>query len=245
MNNVRTVSDTKRSFYTIHTRPINSIYRRVVEELMVEMHLLTVNTSFRYDPIYALGVVTSFHRFMQGYRPEGDITSIFDGLCRALEDDPQRYKQDAEQLQALAQRLSINDLINFLSSSATPFETAPLQEQIRAIAHNPQFKYSRLFGIGLFTLVETVDAELVKDETRRIETLKQVCAALNLTEDKLQKDLDLYRSNLEKMAQARIVMEDALKAERKKREEREKAKAAAPSGTGDSPENKDEATSGS
>jgi hypothetical protein len=45
-----------------------------------------------------------------------------------------------------------------------------------------------------------------------------------LSEDKLQKDLDLYRSNLEKMTQARIVMEDTLKAERKKREDREKAK---------------------
>ncbi|HAX86545.1 MAG TPA: photosystem II biogenesis protein Psp29, partial [Cyanobacteria bacterium UBA11370] len=66
MNNVRTVSDTKRDFYNCHTRPINSIYRRVVEELMVEMHLLSVNVDFRYDPIYALGVVTSFNRFMQG-----------------------------------------------------------------------------------------------------------------------------------------------------------------------------------
>ena len=72
MNNVRTVSDAKRAFYTLHTRPINSIYRRVVEELMVEMHLLFVNTDFSYDAIYALGVVTAFDRFMQGYRPEHD-----------------------------------------------------------------------------------------------------------------------------------------------------------------------------
>jgi len=41
VNNVRTVSDTKRAFYTLHTRPINTIYRRVVEELIVEMHLLS------------------------------------------------------------------------------------------------------------------------------------------------------------------------------------------------------------
>ncbi|MFM6220517.1 MAG: photosystem II biogenesis protein Psp29, partial [Dolichospermum sp.] len=57
MNNVRTVSDTKKTFYTLHTRPINTIYRRVVEELMVEMHLLSVNVDFSYDAIYALGVV--------------------------------------------------------------------------------------------------------------------------------------------------------------------------------------------
>ncbi|MFM8003381.1 MAG: photosystem II biogenesis protein Psp29, partial [Dolichospermum sp.] len=49
VNNVRTVSDTKKTFYTLHTRPINTIYRRVVEELMVEMHLLSVNVDFSYD----------------------------------------------------------------------------------------------------------------------------------------------------------------------------------------------------
>ncbi len=74
VSTVRTVSDTKRAFYTLHTRPINSIYRRVVEEMMVEMHLLSVNADFRYDPIYALGVVTTFDRFMLGYRPDTDLT---------------------------------------------------------------------------------------------------------------------------------------------------------------------------
>ncbi|MFM6586777.1 MAG: photosystem II biogenesis protein Psp29, partial [Microcystis panniformis] len=33
MDKIRTVSDSKRDFYTRHTRPINSVYRRVVEEL--------------------------------------------------------------------------------------------------------------------------------------------------------------------------------------------------------------------
>jgi photosystem II biogenesis protein Psp29 len=113
---------------------------------------------------------------------------------------------------------------------------------VKAIAHNPKFKYSRLFAIGLFTLLELSDPNLVKEESRRTETLQKICTALNLPEDKLQKDLDLYRSNLEKMAQARIVMEDALRAERKKREEREKAKsAAASSSLSDSPETKGEA----
>lgn len=74
MSNVRTVSDTKRSFYNDHTRPINSIYRRVVDELMVEMHLHSVNADYRYEPLYALGVVTTFDRFMQSYRPESDKT---------------------------------------------------------------------------------------------------------------------------------------------------------------------------
>ncbi|WP_254721823.1 photosystem II biogenesis protein Psp29 [Kovacikia minuta] len=213
---------------------------------MVEMHLLAVNADFRYDPIYALGVVTAFNRFMQGYRPEADITSIFDGLCKALEDDPNRYRHDAERLGAIANRLSQQELVSWLEQSSPIADAADLQESVRTIAHNPQFKYSRLFAIGVYTLLELADPELVKDETQRTEALKKICATLNLPEEKFQKDLELYRSNLEKMAQARIVMEDALQAERKKREEREKAKAAAASTPpSDTPESTGETASGS
>ena len=136
VNNNRTVSDTKRTFYTIHTRPINSIYRRVVEELMVEMHLLSVNVDFRYDPIYALGVVTAFDRFMQGYSPEADKVSIFNGLCQALGDDPGRYQQDASRLNDLASRLSASDLLSWLDGSTRFDDAGDLQASIAAIATN-------------------------------------------------------------------------------------------------------------
>ena len=241
MNNVRTVSDTKRVFYTTHTRPINSIFRRVVEELMVEMHLLLVNVDFHYDPIFGLGVFTSFHRFMQGYRPEADIASIFDSICTALQDNSQRYRHDAERLESLAKRLSPDELIGWLSQSSSLSEAEDLQEALRSIAANPKFKYSRLFTIGLFTLLEAAAPELIKDEAKRVEALKKICAGLNIPEDKLQKDLDLYRSNLEKMTQVRIVMEDTLQADRKKREDREKAKAAAATGS-ETPEPTSEST---
>lgn len=220
MNNVRTVSDTKRTFYNRHTRPINTIYRRVVEELMVEMHLLSVNADFSYNPIYALGVVTTFDRFMQGYLPEEDKESIFNALCQGIEEDPQRYRQDAHRLQALAQSYPAKDLIGWLSQTTHLDRDADLQEQLQAIANNANFKYSRLFAIGLFSLLELSDPELVKDERQRTEALKTVASGLHLSDDKLTKDLDLYRSNLDKMAQALVVMADMLAADRKKREQR-------------------------
>jgi photosystem II biogenesis protein Psp29 len=224
VNDVRTVSDTKRAFYTTHTRPINSIYRRVVEEMMVEMHLLAVNVDFRYDAIYALGVVTSFDRFMQGYRPEGDKLSIFNALCQAVGYDPQTYRNDAEQLRSNVAQLSLNDFLTQISQLQTGEEA--WKGHFRAIADNPQFKYSRLFAIGLYSLLEQFDADVVKDEKRRNEVLQNLCEPLKLNFEKVQKDLELYRSNLEKIAQAQIVMQDILKADQKKREERAKAKEA-------------------
>ena len=230
MNNVRTVSDTKRDFYNHHTRPVNSIYRRVVEELMVEMHLLSVNVDFRYDPIYALGVVSSFNRFMQGYRPERDKESIFEALCQSVGKEAQQYTQDAERLKAMAGRLSGKELVSWFSSPTPLDADGDLHTTVALISDNPKFKYSRLFAIGLYTLLEQADSEFVTDEKQRNEALKQISSALHLPEDKLQKDLELYRSNLEKMAQAQLVMEDAIKAERKKREQRaqDKNKAATP-----------------
>ena len=225
MNNVRTVSDTKRAFYTTHTRPVNSIYRRVVEELMVEMHLLSVNADFRYDPIYALGVATAFDRFMQGYRPEQDQESIFNALCRSIGTDPQTYRHDAEHLTQLASGLSAEALIN-QAQSADGAASDSLTGCFQSIRQAESFKYSRLFAIGLYSLLELAEADLLQDEKARNEALEHLCSGLNLSQEKVQKDLELYRSNLEKVAQAQIVMNDILQADRKKKEEREQAKGA-------------------
>ena len=226
VNNLRTVSDTKRNFYTLHTRPVNTIYRRVVEGLMVDMQLLSVDADLHYDPIYALGVVTAFERFMQGYQPERDKEPIFEALCKSIEDNPQRFRQDADRLRNIAKNLSAKELLDWLSGENHLNETEDLQAQIQAIAHNSNFKYSRLFGIGLFSLLELADPELVKDEKQRVEALKQVSASLHISDDKLNKDLELYRANLDKIEQALITMADMLAADRKKREQRLQAGAA-------------------
>lgn len=211
MNNVRTVSETKRTFYSLHTRPINTIYRRVVEELMVEMHLLGVNADFKYDFIYALGVVTTFERFMEGYKPEEDKESIYNALIKSVEEDPQKYKDDAKRLEDSAKSLSGKDLISNLSQKRLGNDSES-QALLEGIANNSKFKYSRLFAIGLYTLIESSDPEMVKDDKLRNEALKTIADSLHLSDEKLSKDLDLYRSNLEKMAQAAIVMaETAIK----------------------------------
>jgi photosystem II biogenesis protein Psp29 len=231
VNNVRTVSETKRTFYSLHTRPINTIYRRVVEELMVEMHLLSVNADFKYDPIYALGVVTTFDRFMQGYKPDEDKESIYNALIKSVEEDPSLYRQDAQRLEELAKTMSAKDIVANLNQKRLGNDS-DLQALLESIANNPSFKYSRLFAIGLYTLLESSDPEMVKDEKLRNEALKTIANSLNLSEDKLSKDLDLYRSNLDKMAQAAIVMADMIAADRKRREQRaqnSEAKVAPPS----------------
>lgn len=200
------------------------------------MHLLSVNVNFRYDQIYALGVVSSFDQFMQGYSPLEDKVSIFNSLCKALGEDPQRYQEDAQRLQEVATGSSAPAILAGLTLSDSTPGAEQLREMAQAIASNPEFKYSRLFAIGLFNLLQMANPEMVKNEKELASTLKQVCDTLNLPEEKLQKDLELYRSNLEKMNQARSVMADILQADRKKKEQRLKEKTVDPNDRGNSTE---------
>jgi photosystem II biogenesis protein Psp29 len=225
VNNQSTVSDTKRNFYSQHTRPINSIYRRVVEELMVEMHLLSTNVDFEYNPVYALGVVSSFNRFMASYRPDVDKQSIFVALCESMGGNAQQYRTDATGVEEFAKSMQEQDIVNWLAHPTNEGTGAQLAGTLGSIATNPKFKYSRLFGIGLFTIMEVAAPDLLKDEKKREAAVLQIGEAMHLPTDKVQKDLDTYRSNLDKLVQMEAVMGDLAEAERKKREKREKEKA--------------------
>lgn len=217
MDQLRTVSETKREFYTYYTRPINSVYRRAVEELMVEMHLLSVNVEFRYNPIFAIGLVTSYQRFMQGYQPEQQRLAIFEALGKALKIDYNRYQQDSKDILASIEGKSIEDLFNCLTSDNSDI----ICQSLRDIARQDRFKYSRLFAVGLYTILSQIEPDLAKNTERRKEYLKKFAQELKLPQDKLVKDVDSYRSNLEKMEQILLVLEDAAEAERKKREKKE------------------------
>jgi photosystem II biogenesis protein Psp29 len=222
---MKTVSDTKRAFYTHHARPINSVYRRVVEELLVEMHLLSVNADFHSDPIYCLGVVTSFERLMQGYKPESDKQSIFNALCKSIDSDPDLYQKQAQTILLVAKNRSAEELINWLQEP-TLEGGENILEPIKAIATNDDFKYNRPFAIGIYTLFEEAEPEVLKEDKKRNEIVDRIAEIFNLPSEKMKKDLEVYRSSLAKMDQLLKVIEDVLEASRKQREKREQEKQA-------------------
>jgi len=220
VNTVRTVSDTKKDFYLAFPKPVNQVYRRVVDELLVEIHLLKVNQTFVYDAIFALGFVTTFDRFTVGYKPETDRFAVFHALCSALQFDSDRIRQDAATLNDLATR-SPNEIKTLLTNLDSGIDLPPLSGQLQTIAHQENFKYSRLLGVGLYALLEISDPDAIADNTKREELLKLVGETLKCGSDRLLKDIDLYRSNLDKIEQARQMIADMVEAERKKRAQKE------------------------
>lgn len=229
--NNSTVSDTKRAFYAAYTRPLNSIYRRVIDELLVEIHLLRVNEDFVYDPVFALGIVTTYERFMLGYQPPEEQDLIFQALIRAEGLDFSQVRTDAQQLLQSTAGQTIDGIVSGIEQAAVNSSTG-IQQCWRQVASNPKFKYSRLFAIGLYTLLEQADPELGKNESNLNEILQKIGLALHLPAEKPQKDLELYRANLEKMTQARKTLDDIIEADRRRKEQQ--AVAASSATTADS-----------
>ena len=224
VTNLKTVSDTKRAFYTHYNKPINSVYRRVVEELLVEMHLLSVNADFESDPIYYLGVVNCFERLMQGYQPDKDKEAIFNALCRSVDGEPESYRAQAGNLLAIAKEKSLEELVSWLGNPTAIEGSENIVDTLKSIAANSNFKYSRPFAIGIYTLLEEADSQSLEDKDKRNEIFENIAKTLVLPEEKMKKDLDLYRSNLEKMDQVLKAIEDTLQASRKQREKRAQEK---------------------
>ena len=87
-----TVSETKLNFLKAYKRPIPSIYNTVLQELIVQQHLMRYKRSYRYDAVFALGFVTVYEQLMEGYPSDEDRDAIFQAYIQALKEDPEQYR---------------------------------------------------------------------------------------------------------------------------------------------------------
>lgn len=91
---VPTVSQTKLNFLKKYNRPIPTVYNNVLQELIVQQHLMRYKRTYSYDPVFALGFVTVYDQLMDGYPSDEDRDSIFQAYITALNEDPEQYRFD-------------------------------------------------------------------------------------------------------------------------------------------------------
>ncbi|KAL8145642.1 protein THYLAKOID FORMATION1, chloroplastic-like [Apium graveolens] len=208
---VPTVSETKANFLQAYKRPIPSIYNTVLQELIVQQHLTRYKRTHRYDAVFALGFVTVYDRLMEGYPSDEDREAIFRAYIRALQEDPEQYRSDAQKLEEWARSQTANTLVDFSTNEGD------VQSILKDIAERAKskesFSYSRFFAIGLFRLLELANAT-------EPTTLEKLCAALNIDKRSVDRDLAVYRNLLTKLVQAKELLKEYVEREKKKVEER-------------------------
>ncbi|KAL1560715.1 Protein THYLAKOID FORMATION 1, chloroplastic [Salvia divinorum] len=206
-----TVAETKLNFLKAYKRPIPSIYNTVLQELIVQQHLMRYKKSYRYDPVFALGFVTVYDQLMEGYPSDEDREAIFKAYVEALNEDPAQYRADAQKVEEWARSQSATTLVNFASREG---EVENILKDISERAGSKgNFSYSRFFAVGLFRLLELSNAT-------EPTILDKLCAALNVNKKSVDRDLDVYRNLLSKLVQAKELLREYVDREKKKLEER-------------------------
>jgi hypothetical protein len=93
----------------------------------------------------------------------------------------------------------------------------PLASALASI-RRPDFHYSRLMAVGLLSLLEEARGADAMDPATLRSFAQELAGAIGLLRERVDKDLSLYATNLEKLAQAVALMEETVAAERRKRE---------------------------
>ncbi|XP_058073154.1 protein THYLAKOID FORMATION1, chloroplastic [Magnolia sinica] len=206
-----TVSETKLNFLKSYKRPIPSIYNSVLQELIVQQHLMRYKRTYQYDAVFALGFVTVYDQLMEGYPSNEDREAIFKAYIQALQENPEQYRIDAQKLEEWARTQNASSLVEFSSREG---EVEGILKDISERAGGKgSFSYSRFFAIGLFRLLELANAT-------EPTILEKLCAALNINKRSVDRDLDVYRNLLSKLVQAKELLKEYVDREKKKREER-------------------------
>lgn len=216
MSAALTVSDSKRAFHRAFPHVIAPLYRRMVDELLVELHLLSRQRGFQSDPLFACGLIQVFDSFARGYRPDHQREPLLAALCSATGFDAAHLRQQRDGAIAAIGLHSVEEVKQWIErqGEGAPEPVATALANIR----RPDFHYSRLVAVGLLSLLEQAQGADGMDPATLRTSAHELGEAMGLLRDRLDKDLSLYSSNLEKLAQAVELMEETIAAERRKRE---------------------------
>ena len=205
MAGTQTIADSKRAFHQAFPHVIAPLHRRIADELLVELHLLSHQDSFQAGQLFSVGLVTVFTRFTKGYRPQEHRDDLLAAICSSNGFDVAQIKREAEQSLAEAAGQTGDKFNSWIKKLQLP----------------EQSHYSRLMAVGLLAMMEASHGEVKGEDAaelrkKAVELSKQI----GMPEARVEKDLGIFAASSERMEQAVELMEETLSAERRKKEKR-------------------------
>jgi len=226
-NPVRTVSETLADFYKAYPQPpVLPMYRPFLVDLMSQTHLAMVDSRFKYDVIFGLGLREFFVGLMGGYDKiigSAQSEAMWDAMVTAHGMDPAGVKADAEAVVAYAKATSPADVLKHMEGGEA--SEAKVSEAFKGISSN---LLSLPFSIGLFKLMEYAGVEATKANA------EEWADALKVKKNKVGTDFETYKLNMNKLQKAEEMIREIEIREKKKLAQRleEKAKALAAKASG-------------
>ena len=197
-----TVSDSKKLFHEKFPYVIPGLYKRIVDEMLVELNLLNHQNDFKQDYLFCIGLTETFKELTKGYKPEKHLDLLFESLCSSTNFEVKDINELSQKSQKEFNNKTSNDILKKLIEKS-----------------NSKLYPSRILNLAIYILISNSQDFKEKDESETSKMISDIFEKLNLSANKAEKDIGIYKSSISKMQQAKELIEE-LRTKDKKKEQK-------------------------
>jgi len=198
-----TVSDSKKLFHEQFPYVIPGLYKRIVDEMLVELNLLNHQIEFIQDNFFCVGLTETFKELTKGYKPKEHLEPLFNSLCNSSNFEPTKIKEISKKVLEEYKEKSIQEISNLLKEKS-----------------NTNLYSSRVLNLGIYLIIANAnDFNKIKDSEKN-KIISDIINNLNLSVNKAEKDIGIYKSSIIKMQQAKELLEEAKTKGKKEKKEK-------------------------
>ena len=194
-----TVSDSKKLFHEQFPYVIPGLYKRIIDEMLVELNLLNHQSDFNQDQLFCIGLTETFKELTKGYNPEKHLELLFESLCRSSNFDPTKIKEISKKTIDYYKGKSIKEICDALIQK-----------------NNVDLYSSRILNLGIYLIISNATDFSNTNDSEKNKTISETVKKLNLPVNKAEKDIGIYKSSIIKLQQAKELLEEIKKKENKK-----------------------------
>ena len=195
-----TVSDSKKLFHEQFPYVIPGLYKKLVDEMLVELNLLNHQNEFIQDDFFCVGLTEIFKNMTLGYKPEEHLVILFESLCNSSNFDPSKIKEISKKTLEAYKGKSLKEISISLKEKSTS-----------------TIYPSRILNIGIYLIISNAtDFKETKDSEKN-KAISDIIKNLDLPVNKAEKDISLYKSTIKKMDQAKELLQESIIRNKKKR----------------------------
>ena len=194
-----TVSDSKKVFHEKFPYVIPGLYKRIVDEMLVELNLLNHQNEFEQDHFFCVGLTETFKELTKGYKPEKHLDSLFESLCSSTNFEAKEINAISKKSQKEFKDKTSKDILKLLIEKS-----------------NSKIYPSRILNLGIYILISNSQDFKEKHEPDKNKMISDIFEKLSLSADKAEKDIGIYKSSISKMEQAKELIEELRIKDKKK-----------------------------
>ena len=194
-----TVSDSKKLFHEKFPYVIPGLYKRIVDEMLVELNLLNHQNEFTQEYLFCVGLTETFKELMKGYKPEKHLDLLFESLCSSTNFSAKEIKEISQKSQKEFKDKSSKDILKLLIEKS-----------------NSKLYPSRILNLGLYIIISNSTDIKGGNESEANKIISDIFEKLSLSNNKAEKDIGIYKSSISKMEQAKELIEELRIKDKKK-----------------------------